>query len=511
MQTAQQRGALTAASLAAGLALLLVRTTCPGAEFCHLDLTSPVEADFERQLSRAALFDFPSTATPVAAAAAASAAPPAAPAQAAARRIVPNSETRATVVFVTRIVSRGPQALRNARLHVHAPVALPHQDITELDIEGDPERLADAWQSPILLYQRPTLAPGACLVGRWTATATLRRFRWDWQAAPSDNLPALSPEQQALCLRNGKDLALEHPVIEAAAAEAARAKTGTVAVLDGAFGLVMDRLSYDRDGKWQPAPEVLSSGKGSCSEYTYCFLALCRKNRIPARYVGGIVGRLGVPFHLDKVFHRFPQAHVPGFGWVDFDPTRNERANNKRLYFGQTPGPMLITAVGDSGEGSLTGSDYLEKHDWDGTPAQASGMRQAWWFPPPAPDVRARVAQFRQRLGSAAGQARAVLAQEALNIGHPFVLPWLDDLLYEPGLRVPAARAALQIGGDAELAAIVNCLERLNDADGDRQIGRLLEGFTGQSFGTHRARWNEWLKARTPRTPLPGDTPKKKP
>jgi hypothetical protein len=272
----------------------------------------------------------------------------------------------------------------------------------------------------------------------------------------------------------------------------------------------MDRLTYERDGKWDPAPEVLTSGKGSCSEYTYCFLALARKNGIPARYVGGIVGRQGIPYHLDRVFHRFSQAYIPACGWMDLDPTRNDRANNKRLFFGQTTGPMLLTAVGDGGEGSLTGADYLESHSWEGKKAGASSLRQAWWFEPPSPEVRAQVEQFQRHLAVAAKTRRADLVNEALAIGHPFVLPWLDDLLYERGQRVEAARACLQIGGRGELGAVINCLGCARDSKGDREIGRLLDTFTGQKFGANRAKWNEWLKAQTPRTPLPGDTPPRK-
>ncbi len=425
-------------------------------------------------------------------------------------QIVSGSETQATVVFVTRIINRAETALHSPRIHLHAPVQLPHQDITELKVEGSPERLADRWGAPVLRYQRQELAPGANLVGRWAAWVTVRRFRWNPGASAGTSVAALSPEERAMYLRDGKELMLGDPVIGAAAEEAARGKTGTVGVMDGVFGLVMDRLSYDRDGKWQPAPEVLTSGKGSCSEYTYCFIALCRKNGIPARYVGGIVGRLDAPFHLDKVFHRFPQAYVPELGWVDFDPTRTERANNQRLYFGQTPGPMLLLSVGDGGEGSLTGADYLESHTWADKNAKASSLRQAWWFTPPPSKVRARVERFRRSLNSTRGEKREGLVAKAVRIGHPFVLPWLDDLLYEPGTRAAAARACLKIGGQGELAAVINCLERLNDAEGDRQIGQLLEEFTGERNGSNRNRWNEWLKARTPRTPLPGDEPEKK-
>jgi hypothetical protein len=124
--------------------------------------------------------------------------------------------------------------------------------------------------------------------------------------------------------------------------------------------------------------------------------------------------------------------------------------------------------------------------------------------------VRSKVERFRRSLGSTIGEKREGLVAEALKIGHPFVLPWLDDLLYEPGPRVAAARACLKIGGQGELAAVINSLGRLEDAAGDRQIGELLDQFTGERFGDDRNKWNEWLKAQTPRTPLPGDEPEKK-
>ncbi len=431
------------------------------------------------------------------------------PGPTASAQAVPRSTTQATVILTTRIVNGDEVALRSPCIHLHAPVALPHQDIAELEIEGNPQRVADRWGSPVLLYQREELAPGASLIGRWSAWATLRRFRWDLRPGLGTVNSELAPEEQALSLRDGRELALENPVIGAVAEEAARGRTGVVEVLDGAFGLVMDRLTYERDGKWLPAPEVLTSGKGSCSEYTYCFIALCRKNGIPARYAGGIVGRLGVPFHLDRVFHRFPQAYIPGFGWVDFDPTRTERANDKRLYFGQTPGPMLLTSVGDGGEGSLTGADYLESHSWADRDKRrhVSSLRQAWWFAPPSPAVRSRVERFRRRLDSAQGDARVALVAEAIDLGDPFVLPWLDDLLYEPETRVAAARACLTIGGQGAVAAVVNSLERLKDADGDRHIGQLLDQFTGQQIGSSRTKWNEWLKTQTPRAPLADPQP----
>ena len=432
-------------------------------------------------------------------------------------RVEPGSEEAATVVFLTRIVNRGNTPLVSPRIHMHAPIELPHQTISELEVDGRAERLKDRWGSLVLAYRLEELGPQATMAGRWAAWVTIRRFRWDLRESPkapepsSPSVAALSAEERKLYLRDAEPFSLTDPTVRTAAEQAAAGRSGDAAVLEGVFRLVMERLTYDRDGKWQPVPKVLASGKGSCSEFTYAFVALCRSRGIPARYVGGIVGRSGEPFHLDKVFHRFPQALVPGIGWVDFDPTRTDRARNKRLYFGRTPGPMLLTCVGDGAEGSLTGWDYLESHGWKGQRSQAAAIRMAWWFPPPSPEVRKRVADFRQGLAATSGEKRAALVERALAIGHPYVLPWLDDLLYEPATRVAAARACLKIGGKGELAAVVNCLGRLTDEAGDRAIGQLLDETGGQKLGSDRRKWEEWLKAQTPRTPLPGDDPEKKP
>ncbi len=423
------------------------------------------------------------------------------------------SEEAATVVFLTRIVNRGPAPLVSAKIHLHAPVELLHQTIQELEVDGQPERLTDRWGSLVLAYRSERLQPQATLTGRWAAWATIRRFRWDLNLGGAARQPSgaavesLSIDENAMYIRDLETLALADETVCSAAEQAAGGRTGDTAVLDGIFGLIMERLTYERDGSWQPVPEVLASGKGSCSEYTYAFLALCRSQGIASRYVGGIVGRPGEPFHLDKVFHRFPQAFVPDVGWVDFDPTRTDRANNKRLFFGRTPGPMLLTCVGDGGDGSLTGWDYLESHQWEGPQSQAARIRMAWWFPPPSPEVRRAVADFRQALAETTGEKRSALVDKAAAIGHPFVLPWLDDLLYEPSVRMAAARACLRIGGKGELAAVVNCLGRLNDAEGDREIGRLLNEVGGQRFGSNRGKWEAWLKTQTPRTPFPEDIP----
>jgi hypothetical protein len=130
-------------------------------------------------------------------------------------------------------------------------------------------------------------------------------------------------------------------------------------------------------------------------------------------------------------------------------------------------------------------------------------VRVGWWFPRPPAEVRQKVAAFRKMLDETPSARRAGLVDEALKIGHPFVLPWLDDLLYDPATRVAAAGAFLKIGGKDAVVAVVDTLVRQNDREGDRQIGEMLDTFTGQKFGADRKQWKTWLKKHTPRAPLP--------
>jgi hypothetical protein len=430
-------------------------------------------------------------------------------------RAVPGSEEDVSVVFTVRIIHTGERPIAKPQIRMRLPFPLPQQDVGDLQIEGQPQREFDFWKEPLIVYRQPELAPGRILTGRWTAECRVRELKWDLANVRQNAGPTLTAEEKALYLRDAKYLDINSPTIKAAVEKATAGCADTVSKLEGIFDLVMKRLKYDRDGRWAPAPEVLASGRGSCSEYSYLFIALCRASGIPARYVGGITGRPGSSFHVDLVYHRFPQAFVDGVGWVDFDPTRNQRAKNHRLFFGRTPCQMLLLCAGD-GKGSLTGRDYRCLELWNGktheedddsekapnyTPSVA--VRVGWWFARPPADIRQKVAAFRKSLEETPPEQRARLVNEASKIGHPFVLPWLDDLLYDPAARVAAAKTLLKIGGKEAVVAVVDTLARQNDRDGDRQIGELLDKFTGRKFGADRKQWKNWLKKHTPRSPLP--------
>jgi transglutaminase-like putative cysteine protease len=66
--------------------------------------------------------------------------------------------------------------------------------------------------------------------------------------------------------------------------------------------------------------------KGVCQDYVHLFLALCRANKIPARYVSGYLNQ-DTNYTGTSMMHAWAEAHVPTVGWIGFDPTNDVLAD----------------------------------------------------------------------------------------------------------------------------------------------------------------------------------------
>lgn len=74
------------------------------------------------------------------------------------------------------------------------------------------------------------------------------------------------------------------------------------------------------------ANEILQSQEGVCQDYAHLFIAVCRHNGIPARYVSGYI------YPSDELvgalqMHAWVEVFVPDLGWIGVDPTNNVFAN----------------------------------------------------------------------------------------------------------------------------------------------------------------------------------------
>ncbi len=141
-------------------------------------------------------------------------------------------------------------------------------------------------------------------------------------------------------------------------------------------------MEYKYTGGWNAAPTILKRGNGSCSEFTFAFIALARTAGLPARYEAGLVVR-GDDGSIDRVYHRWAQVYLPPFGWVPVDPSRGKPATAMDVArsFGSLSHRFFITthSGGDSPYLGWT-YNYNSFYEFSGH-AVVNGRSEAKWYP----------------------------------------------------------------------------------------------------------------------------------
>lgn len=124
-------------------------------------------------------------------------------------------------------------------------------------------------------------------------------------------------------------------------------------------------LSYERTGGWNKASTVLKRGNGSCSEFTFSFIALARAAGLPSRYEAGVVVR-GDDGSIDDVYHRWAEVYIPPFGWVPVDPSRGKPATKVDIAnsFGSLSNRFFITTH-SGGDSEFLNWTYNSNHRYE--------------------------------------------------------------------------------------------------------------------------------------------------
>ncbi len=127
----------------------------------------------------------------------------------------------------------------------------------------------------------------------------------------------------------------DNPQIVAKAKEITKGKTTVAEQVRAINNFVVDHLSYNSDKiKYnirQGGLKTLQNPTNSvCLEYSDLTISLLRAVDIPARMpVGyGYSGSLKQSSSVSDSLHSWVQAYVPGVGWMNLDPTWNEKFSN---------------------------------------------------------------------------------------------------------------------------------------------------------------------------------------
>lgn len=84
------------------------------------------------------------------------------------------------------------------------------------------------------------------------------------------------------------------------------------------------RFDYQNARATRTAYEAWQEGTGVCRDFTHLGIAFCRALNIPARYVNGYLGDIGVPPGGPMDFSAWIEVWIGG-RWHTFDPRNNQR------------------------------------------------------------------------------------------------------------------------------------------------------------------------------------------
>jgi hypothetical protein len=264
---------------------------------------------------------------------------------------------RATIDFANEATTSGIGEVKSLDINYAVPHDRPNQKLLKPPVYSpQPSSFAkDRWGQEIAVFHFKDLKPPEMVEVSMHVeleTSAIRYFLY-----PEDVGAEIPAEVKKLYLADEIKYDITNPYIQKLVKDVAGSETNLYWKARKLFQYLIDNMEYVLLGGWNTAPTVLKRGNGSCSEYSFSYIALCRAAGVPARYVGSLVVR-GDDASYDDVFHRWCEIYLPGYGWVPIDANAGDRdlPSDQAAAFGGIGNRFLITTEGGGA------SEYL---DWN--------------------------------------------------------------------------------------------------------------------------------------------------
>jgi len=253
----------------------------------------------------------------------------------------------------------GPDAVDEMDSYIAIPIDLDNQAILgTIQYEPQPQDfVVDRWGQKFAHFHFKAIAPGTFLKPNMKVKARLHHTEYIIFPERVGELEEIPQEIMDKYFADGSKYDMNHPSIHQAVTQAVGNERQPYWMVRKIFDYICDKIEYNLKplGGWNPAPTVLKRGTGSCSEYTFIFIAMCRASGLPARYAGSIVVR-SQDKGSDDVFHRWAEVYLPNYGWIPVDVSAGDSpvpAQRARM-IGVLRNKYLITTKGGGD------SEYLE-------------------------------------------------------------------------------------------------------------------------------------------------------
>jgi transglutaminase-like putative cysteine protease len=274
------------------------------------------------------------------------------------------SPRRAAVDFTTEAIVLGEGRIESLDINYAIPSDRPNQRLLAQPIfDPAPNRSAkDLWDQPIAVFHFENLVPPQSV--EVTMKVSLESSAIRYFIYP-EGVGSKIPEDIAKrYLADDIKYDIHNPYIQKIISEIVGDEKNLYWKARKLYQYLIGHMQYELAGGWNTAPTVLARGNGSCSEYSFSYIALCRAAGVPARYVGSLVVR-GDDASYDDVFHRWNEIYLPGYGWVPVDANAGDRdlPADQAAAFGGIANRFLITTEGGGGSEYL-GWSYNHENKW---------------------------------------------------------------------------------------------------------------------------------------------------
>jgi len=353
-----------------------------------------------------------------------------------ANRILLTKPMTKCVVATYRMVGHEQRPATDVHCYFHLPQDEPGQQVLDLRLIPKPREITtDPHGRRLAHFVIPRLAPGQHVPVRWIARARTWATKTSTAASLRSPQHRITPSIEELYLADGPKYEIRSPYIRKLSASIAPKDKPPLARVRAIYQHLRENLRYSRGGGWDKAETVLRRGSGSCSEYTFAFVALCRAAGVPARYVGSTQCRRAAGPCFDRSHHRWGEAFIEGHGWVPVDVLKRSCVGPDYFYLANK---YLILGHGDGGGDRPLGWHYTAAVKGKVRPRTD---REFFWCDAVSP-AQLDAVLAAAGLGETRGDRSAAEAGDALSaLGSPLCIPFLTDVLYGADASA-AARAA---------------------------------------------------------------------
>jgi transglutaminase-like putative cysteine protease len=281
-----------------------------------------------------------------------------------------SNERKSKVTYTYTLRNYGPGTIKTMDVYLAVPTNRINQIIND-KISYMPsytDIITDQWGQKATHYHFADLKSGESKEIKMVSTITTYDVRYFIYPDKVNALSAIPDSIKSKYLANNEKFKYDDPVITDALKAAIGNEKNPYWIARKIYNYIIDHMFYEMAGGWNTAPTVLARGNGSCSEYSFVFISMCRAAGLPTRYVGSVVVR-GDDASIDEAFHRWVEVYMPGYGWIPIDPSGGDKASprDQADCFGSLSNRFYITT--QSGGGSETlGWTYNSNEFWTTDP-----------------------------------------------------------------------------------------------------------------------------------------------